>query len=148
MPKLRKNNNAVMLLDAYKQRRTRVFARYMGICRATINSVWVRYDHTGSARDRPRSGRPRATVPAQDWYIRLMHLRDGFSSAPSTASQIPGLIVCVRMDFKQGDLCDITFSRRIISLNDFGDVNNIFDGDVQSGEQFSLPMNLASCCSK
>ena len=52
-------------------------ARHMGGGgggRATINRLWVRYDHTGSARDRPRSGRPRATVPAQDWYIRLMHL--------------------------------------------------------------------------
>ena len=41
-----------------------------------------------------------------------------------------------------------TFSRHIISLNDFGGVKSIFDGDVHSGEQFSCRMNLASCCSE
>ena len=36
------------------------------------------------------------------------------------------------------------FWQLIILLNDFGGVENIFDGDVHSGEQFSFPMNLAS----
>ena len=40
-------------------------------------------------------------------------------------------------------MCDVTFSRHIISLDDFGDVN-IFDGNVHSGEQFSFSINLAS----
>ena len=31
------------------------------------------------------------TIPVQDRYIRLMHLRDRFRTATSTASQIPGL---------------------------------------------------------
>ena len=38
------------------------------------------------------------------------------------------------------------FSRHIISPNNFGGVSNIFDGDVQSGDQLSFPTNLASCC--
>ena len=46
---------------------------------------------TGSTRDRPRSGRPSATTPAEDRYFRLMHLRDIFRTATSTTSQIPGL---------------------------------------------------------
>ena len=41
-----------------------------------------------------------------------------------------------------------TFLRHFISLNDFGGVENILDGDVHSGGQFSFPMNLALCCSE
>ena len=56
-----------------------------------INRLWARYNATGSTRDRPRSGRPRITTPAQDRYIRLLHLRDRFKTASSTVNQIPGL---------------------------------------------------------
>ena len=37
-------------------------------------------------------------------------------------------------------MCDATLSRHVISLNDFGSVENIFDGDMNRGEQFSFSM--------
>ena len=48
----------------------------------------------------------------------------------------------------QGDLCDVTLSGHIISLNDVGGIKNIFYRDVYNGEQFSFPTNLASCFSE
>uniref|UniRef100_A0AAZ3ST77 Tc1-like transposase DDE domain-containing protein n=1 Tax=Oncorhynchus tshawytscha TaxID=74940 RepID=A0AAZ3ST77_ONCTS len=60
---------------------------------------------TGRTADRPCSGRPRVTTPAQDWYIRTSHLRDRYRMATTTARVIPGThnpaisaqIVCNRL---------------------------------------------------
>uniref|UniRef100_A0AAZ3NR99 Tc1-like transposase DDE domain-containing protein n=1 Tax=Oncorhynchus tshawytscha TaxID=74940 RepID=A0AAZ3NR99_ONCTS len=41
--------------------------------------------------DRPRSGRPRITTPAQDRYIRTSHLRDRYRMATTTARVTPGM---------------------------------------------------------
>ncbi|XP_076341617.1 uncharacterized protein LOC143242170 isoform X2 [Tachypleus tridentatus] len=54
----------------------------------TIKRLWNRHQQHGSTRDRPRSGRPRVTTPAQDHYIRLRHLRDRTTTATSTASTV------------------------------------------------------------
>ena len=64
---------------------------HMGACRATVNRLGVGFNSTGSTRHRTRSGRVITTTPAKDRYIRLMHLRDRFRTATSTASHIPGL---------------------------------------------------------
>ena len=64
-------------------------ARHMGFCTATINRLWVRHTYT----DPLVTDLPRASTPAQDRYIRLMHLRDRIGTATSTASQISGLRV-------------------------------------------------------
>ena len=66
-------------------------AQHMEVCRVTVNRLCVRYNNTGSIRDRPRSGRPTATTPAQNRYIRLIHIWDKFRTATSTTSQIPGI---------------------------------------------------------
>ena len=66
-------------------------ARHFNVSRATINRLWIRHNATGSVADRPRSGRPRVTTPAQDRFIRLQHLRDRFQTATTTAANIPGL---------------------------------------------------------
>ncbi|XP_071110603.1 sodium/myo-inositol cotransporter-like [Haliotis cracherodii] len=41
--------------------------------------------------DRPRTGRPRVTTPAQDGHIRLFHLRHRSATATETAGRILGL---------------------------------------------------------
>jgi transposase len=41
----------------------------------TVRQLRQRFRETGQTADRPRSGRPRVTTSAQDWYIRT-HLRD------------------------------------------------------------------------
>ena len=46
---------------------------------------------TGQTADRPRSGRPRVTTPAQEWYIRTSHLRDRYRMATTTARVTPGM---------------------------------------------------------
>jgi len=64
-------------------------ARIFNCSRETIYNLQTRYMNTGSTRDRPRSGRPRVTTPAQDRYIRTTHLRDRFQSASHTARTLP-----------------------------------------------------------
>ena len=95
--------------------------------------------------------------PAHDRYIRLMHLWDRFNTAASTASQIAGLrqifsqTVINRLcqaGLQQSDLCDKMFSRHIILLSDTSSVENIFDGDMYSGEKLVFLTNLTSWCSE
>ena len=56
-----------------------------------MNRLWVRYNYTGNTGDTPRSDGRRATAAVQVRYIRLMHVRDRFRTAASTASHIRGL---------------------------------------------------------
>ena len=65
-------------------------ARRFGVTAAVIYRLLNRYRITGSTADRPRSGRPRVTTPAQDRYIRTSHLRDRFLPATRTAAITPG----------------------------------------------------------
>ena len=99
--------------------------------------------------------------PAQDRYIRLLHLRDRFRTATFTAGQSPGLRRIPPppkppTHTKNNNttpppppppLTHTTLSI-IILLNDFGAVKNIFDGNVNGGEQLSFPLNLASLYSE
>uniref|UniRef100_A0AAZ3S855 Transposase Tc1-like domain-containing protein n=1 Tax=Oncorhynchus tshawytscha TaxID=74940 RepID=A0AAZ3S855_ONCTS len=57
----------------------------------TVRSLRQRYRETGRTADRPRSGRPRVTTPAQDRYIRTSHLRDRYRMATTTARVTPGM---------------------------------------------------------
>ena len=66
-------------------------ANALRVSRQTISNLWRRYNGTGTVRDRPRSGGPSVTTHAQDRFIRLRHLRDRFTTATSTSTQIPGL---------------------------------------------------------
>ena len=56
----------------------------------TVRRLRQRYTETGWTADRPRSGRPRVTKPAQDRYIRTAHLRDRYRMATTTAQVTPG----------------------------------------------------------
>jgi transposase len=48
-----------------------------------------RYRETGWTADRPHSGRPCVTTPAQDWYIQTSHIRDRYRMA-TTDRVTPG----------------------------------------------------------
>ena len=51
-------------------------AAHLQVHESTISRLRRRLRHTGSVADRRRSGRPRVTMPIQDRYIVLQHLRD------------------------------------------------------------------------
>ncbi|XP_071105362.1 uncharacterized protein [Haliotis cracherodii] len=66
-------------------------ARRLNVSQSTISRLAARYNQTGTTNDRPRTGRPRVTTPAQDRYIRVLHLRDRTATGDSTAARVPGL---------------------------------------------------------
>lgn len=90
MPRLNEDqrNNAIGRLQA-GETQTHV-SSVLNVSQSNISRLWDRYQQQGSTHDRPRSGRPRVTTPAQDRHIRLRHLRDRFTTATSTAAAIPG----------------------------------------------------------
>uniref|UniRef100_A0A8C7K8B0 Transposase n=1 Tax=Oncorhynchus kisutch TaxID=8019 RepID=A0A8C7K8B0_ONCKI len=55
----------------------------------TVRCQRQRYRETGQTADRPRSGRPHVTTPAQDRYIRTSHLQDRYKMATTTARVTP-----------------------------------------------------------
>ena len=57
---------------------------------STVRRLRQRYRETGRTADRPCSGRPSITTPAQDQYIRTSHLRDRYRMATTTARVTPG----------------------------------------------------------
>lgn len=65
-------------------------ARRFGVHRSTVQRLQMRVQQTGSTRDRPRSGQPRVTTPAQDRHIRTIHLRDRFRVPAETAAETVG----------------------------------------------------------
>ena len=65
--------------------------RQFKVHQSRILHLWQRLNQTGSAEDRPRSGNPCISAPAQDWYIMLFHLRNRTVTATTTAAWIPGL---------------------------------------------------------
>ena len=56
----------------------------------TVRRIRQSYREPGQTADRPRSGRPRVTTPAQDRYIRTSHPRDRYRMATTTARVTPG----------------------------------------------------------
>lgn len=70
--------------------RTADVARAINCNVRTVRRLRQRYRETGWTADRPRSGRPRVTTPAQDRYIRTSHLRDRYRMATTTARVTPG----------------------------------------------------------
>uniref|UniRef100_A0A674DDL4 Tc1-like transposase DDE domain-containing protein n=1 Tax=Salmo trutta TaxID=8032 RepID=A0A674DDL4_SALTR len=70
--------------------RTADVARAINCHVCTVRRLRQRYRETGRTADRPRSGRPRVTTPAQDQYIRTSHPRDRYRMATTTARVTPG----------------------------------------------------------
>ena len=50
----------------------------------------MRYQLSGTTKDRPRPGQPRMTTPRQDIFIRQRHLRERFLTSSSTAKILLG----------------------------------------------------------
>ena len=74
----------------------RQIARTFNCSQTTIRRLLIRYQQTGQTRDRPRSGRPRVTTPAEDRCIRQIHLRNRFVTATSTAATALGHVISPR----------------------------------------------------
>jgi transposase len=74
MPRLNEDqqNNAIGRLQA-GETQTHVY-RVLNVSQSNISRLWDRYQQQGSTHDRPRSGPPRVTTPAQNRHIRLRHL--------------------------------------------------------------------------
>ena len=71
-------------------------ARTLGCKRLAIHRLRRCFQMTGSTKDRPRSGRPKVTSPADDRFIRLRHLRDRFLPATSSTNVVQGRRVSAR----------------------------------------------------
>ena len=90
MPRLNENdrNRAIGRLQAGQTQAA--VARLLNVHKSTISRLWQRFRRFASTKDRPRSGRPRATTPAQDRFIRVSHLRYRTQTAAYTAHHLPG----------------------------------------------------------
>ena len=71
--------------------RTADVARAINCYFRSVRHLRQCYRETGWTADRPRSGRPRVTTPAQDRYIRTSHLWDRYRMATTTARVTPGM---------------------------------------------------------
>lgn len=60
-------------------------ANMLRVSQSVICRLWNRYQQTQNVRDRPRSGRPRATTRVQDRYIRTQVLRNRAQTANQLA---------------------------------------------------------------
>jgi transposase len=129
MPRLSEDqrNNAIGRLHA-GETKTHV-SRVLNVSQSNISRLWDRYQQQGSTHDRPWSGRPRVTTPAQDRHIRLRHLRDRFTTATSTAAAIPGQRR-VKADTVKSD------------FNGFGHTEY---GHSNAGEQLGSATSRGSC---
>lgn len=65
-------------------------ARRLNCTRITVTRLMQRLRQTGRTTDRPRSGIPRVTTPDEDRHIRVLHLRNRFVTATSTAATAHG----------------------------------------------------------
>ena len=70
--------------------------RTLGCKRLAIHRLRRHFQMTGSTKDRPRSGRPKVTSPADNRFIRLRHLCDRFLPATSSTNVVQGRRVSVR----------------------------------------------------
>ena len=75
MVKLNDRDHAIALGQLQAGRSQRQVARSFGISQSTVSALVDSYQATGHVKDRPRSGRPRATSAATDGYIRRSALR-------------------------------------------------------------------------
>ena len=66
--------NQIIGMAAAGMQHQAIAARY-GVHRNSIRNIVRRHQRAGDVRHRPITGRPRVTTPAQDRYIRTVHLR-------------------------------------------------------------------------
>ena len=90
MPRLseQQRNQAIGMLRAGVGYRH--VARQLNCNHATISRLLMRYQLSGTTKDRPRPHQPRVTTPRQDIFIRQQHLRGRFRTSSSTARILLG----------------------------------------------------------
>ena len=90
MPRLtdEQRNQAIGMLES--QVTVSEVARRFNTSRPTIYKLQTRVQVTGTVRDTPRSGRPCVTNQAEDRHLRVVHLRNRFKTASSTAREWTG----------------------------------------------------------
>ena len=91
MPRLALQQRLLALGMIRAGRTHREVAQHFNCHLNTVDRLVQRYAQHNDVRDRPRSGRPRVTTPAQDRYIRVTHLRYRLQTATTTARNIPNL---------------------------------------------------------
>nr|KAG5707101.1 hypothetical protein BaRGS_011812 [Batillaria attramentaria] len=64
------------------------FCRRLGVSHSVIQRLHERFQATGSADERPRSGRPRTTNRRNDRYLQLVALRDRTVTARTLRSNL------------------------------------------------------------
>ena len=69
----------------------RRIAAALGCHASTILRLNQRLLQTGSVKDRPRTGRPKVTTPAQDAQTQAAHRQDRFLKATATARNTIGI---------------------------------------------------------
>ncbi|XP_071102331.1 uncharacterized protein [Haliotis cracherodii] len=85
----------------------RQIARTFNCSQTTISKLIIHYQQTGQNQDRPRSGRPRVTTPADDRYIRQIHLRNRCVTATSTVATALGHAISRRTVLRRLRAADI-----------------------------------------
>mgnify|MGYP001546042603 CR=1 FL=1 len=63
-------------------------AQHMGVCKRTIARNNSRVRETGGYKDRPRSGRPRATTPREDRRVTSIALRTRFTTVKKITTSV------------------------------------------------------------
>ena len=85
MPRPQENEQIQSVLQLAASVNVADVTRQFSCQRNTQIILRLRYHHSGSVRDRPRYGRPNVTTARQDRHLTLMHLRDRFKTAATTA---------------------------------------------------------------
>ena len=65
-------------------------ARFFNRRLSTIQSLWEKFQTTGTVRDRPKRAKQRVTTHHQDRLIQVSHLRNRFKTTLATARETLG----------------------------------------------------------
>ena len=131
------------------------------ICRSksTVFNILRKKEEFGTSENRPRMGRPRATTPSQDKFIRVASLKDRFRPAHDISRNV------IAHTTRNAKLADGLYKggyKKLVyqgglreqsqnlpkSRNklDLGGQSNTEHGPPRIGKRFYGPMNLRSIC--
>jgi len=84
-----------------------------GVHRTTIWRLAQRFRNTGTAKDRPRSGRPKRLAPKEERYIRITADRDRFLPATRIVHRVRrATVVCISAQTVRNELKACRFKSR------------------------------------
>ena len=82
---IEERGRALGLLESGQSQRQ--VARTLAVSQSVVSRLQTRYNNTGQVRDRPRSGRPRATTQRQDRFLVTLARRNRFDDASNLNRQ-------------------------------------------------------------